>query len=103
MKKLIKKYKNRRLYDTDISQYITVDDLRSYVIKKIDFSVEDAASGKDLTNATLLQILVETNSGMTEFFSDEMLRQFIVLAHHPLNVQMRMMMENMLNMMKMAV
>ncbi|MBA2709053.1 MAG: polyhydroxyalkanoate biosynthesis repressor PhaR [Tatlockia sp.] len=82
---LIKKYKNRRLYDTDTSKYITVEELQRYVIDGRDFRVEDSATGKDITNVTLLQIFVEMESGSTQFFSSEMLRQMIVLAHHPMN------------------
>lgn len=85
MARLIKKYKNRRLYDTQKSQYITVENLQQYVIDRIDFKVEDATSGNDLTNATLLQIFVEMESGTTQFLSAEMLRQLITWAHHPMN------------------
>jgi polyhydroxyalkanoate synthesis repressor PhaR len=85
MTRLIKKYKNRRLYDTEKSQYIRVEELQRYVIEGIPFRVEDLTSGKDISNATLLQIFVEMESGSTQFLSSEMLRQLIILAHHPLN------------------
>lgn len=85
MARLIKKYKNRRLYDTETSQYITVEDLQRYVLEGLPFRVEDSTSEKDITNAALLQIIVEMESGSTQFLSAEMLRQLIVLAHHPLN------------------
>jgi polyhydroxyalkanoate synthesis repressor PhaR len=85
MTRLIKKYKNRRLYDTEKSQYITVEELQHYVIEGITFCVEDSTNGQDLTNATLLQIFVEMESGSTQFLSSEMLRQLITLAHHPMN------------------
>lgn len=85
MTRLIKKYKNRRLYDTEKSQYITVEELQNYVIKGIVFRVEDSVDGKDLTNTTLLQIFVEMENGATQFLSSEMLRQLITLAHHPMN------------------
>ena len=58
MTRLIKKYKNRRLYDTEKSQYITVEELQRYVIDNIPVRVEDSASKEDITNATLLQIFV---------------------------------------------
>ncbi|MBA3537113.1 MAG: polyhydroxyalkanoate biosynthesis repressor PhaR [Tatlockia sp.] len=85
MSRLIKKYKNRRLYDTEKSQYITVEELQRYVIEGIEFHVQDSTKGKDITNATLLQIFVEMESGTTQFLSSDMLRQLITLAHHPLN------------------
>jgi polyhydroxyalkanoate synthesis repressor PhaR len=85
MSRLIKKYKNRRLYDTEKSQYITVEELQRYVIEGIDFRVEDSTKGNDITNATLLQIFVEMESGTTQFLSSDMLRQLITLAHHPMN------------------
>ncbi|MFA5960209.1 MAG: polyhydroxyalkanoate synthesis regulator DNA-binding domain-containing protein [Tatlockia sp.] len=85
MTRLIKKYKNRRLYDTEKSQYITFEELQHYVIEGIAFRVEDSTSGKDITNATLLQIFVEMESGSTQFLSSEMLRHLIVLAHHPMS------------------
>ncbi|CDZ75860.1 polyhydroxyalkanoate synthesis repressor PhaR [Legionella massiliensis] len=85
MIRLIKKYKNRRLYDTESSEYITVEDLQRYVLEGVPFRVEDSTSEKDITNATLLQIFVEMESGTTRFLSSEMLRQLIILAHHPMN------------------
>lgn len=85
MARLIKKYKNRRLYDTEKSQYITVEELQHYVIEGLAFRVEDSTSGKDITNATLLQIFVEMESGTSQFLSAEMLRQLIILAHHPMS------------------
>lgn len=87
--RLIKKYKNRRLYDTEKSQYITVEDLQAYVFDGLPFRVEDAASGKDLTAATLLQIFVEMESGATQFLSSDVLRQLILLAHHPMNKSLK--------------
>lgn len=85
MTRLIKKYKNRRLYDTEISQYINVEDLQKYVLEGLDFRVEDSASKEDITNATLLQIFVEMEEGPTKFLSPEMLRQLICLSHHPMS------------------
>lgn len=81
----IKKYKNRRLYDLEISQFITIDDLQRYVINGVLFHVLDASSEKDITNATLLQIFVEMEANSTQFLSSDMLRQLIVMVHHPFN------------------
>lgn len=60
MVKLIKKYTNRRLYDTDDSRYITLDELAEIVRKGHDVKVIDAQSDQDLTQATLAQIVVES-------------------------------------------
>lgn len=93
MIKLIKKYKNRRLYDTQISQYITLEDLQRYVLEGVNFRIEDSSSGKNLTNNTLLQILIEMENGATQFFSPEVLRQLISMAHHPMSQSLQLMLE----------
>jgi polyhydroxyalkanoate synthesis repressor PhaR len=93
MTRLIKKYKNRRLYDTQISQYITVDELQRYVIEGIDFRVEDSKTNADLTAATLLQIVVEMESGASKFLTAEVLKQLIIVAHHPMNQSFKGMLE----------
>lgn len=95
MSRLIKKYKNRRLYDTEISQYITVEQLQRYVVEGIAFSVEDSQTDKDITNSILLQILVEMESGPSQFLSSDLLRQIISLANHPMHVSFKGMMEQM--------
>ena len=89
MTRLIKKYKNRRLYDTETSQYITFDDLQRYVIDGMSFRVEDSTTKEDITTSTLLQIFVEMEAGPTKFLSPEMLRQLICLAHHPMNQSLK--------------
>ncbi len=61
--RIIKKYGNRRLYDTEESRYITQDELATSVRKGIDVIVVDAKSGDDLTQLTLTQILLESRSG----------------------------------------
>jgi polyhydroxyalkanoate synthesis repressor PhaR len=95
MVRLIKKYKNRRLYDTEISQYITVETLQKYVVEGLEFKVEDAESGKDITNSILLQIIVEMENGSTQFLSPMILRQIICLANHPMHQSLKAMMEKM--------
>jgi len=94
MKTLIKKYKNRRLYDTEKSQYITVETLKEYVLHNKAFYVQDAATGKDLTNITLIQILLEMENGSMCFLSAEVLKQLIRLAHQPIQQSMNIMLEN---------
>lgn len=95
MVRLIKKYKNRRLYDTEISQYITVEQLQKYVVDGLEFKVEEAETGKDITNSILLQIIVEMENGSTQFLSPMMLRQIISLANHPMHQSFKSMMEKM--------
>ena len=58
-KRVIKKYPNRRLYDTEISSYITLEEVRQLVLDGEAFEVRDARSGKDLTRSVLLQIIAE--------------------------------------------
>ncbi len=57
--RIIKKYPNRRLYDTEISSYITIEDVRQLILDGEDFEVRDAKSGDDLTRSVLLQIIAE--------------------------------------------
>jgi polyhydroxyalkanoate synthesis repressor PhaR len=98
--RLIKKYKNRRLYDTETSQYITIDDLQRYIIEGLPFRVEDSSTGCDLTTATLLQIVVEMEAGPAQFLSPQVLRQMIVLAHHPLSQFFKTMLQQMMTTME---
>ncbi|MBL7480772.1 polyhydroxyalkanoate synthesis regulator DNA-binding domain-containing protein [Legionella bononiensis] len=95
MTRLIKKYKNRRLYDTETSQYITLEQLQRYVVDGVAFRIEDSETGKDLTNSVLLQIIVDMEAGPTQFLSPEILRQIISLANHPMHVSLKGMMEQM--------
>ena len=73
----IKKYPNRRLYDTANSGYITLADVKQMVLEQIDFQVIDAKSGDDLTRPILLQIILDEESGGLPMFSSEMLTQMI--------------------------
>jgi len=57
--RVIKKYPNRRLYDTEVSSYITIEDVRHLIVDGEDFEVRDARSGEDLTRQVLLQIIAE--------------------------------------------
>ena len=93
--RLIKKYKNRRLYDTETSQYITLEQLQRYVVDEVAFKIEDSETNKDLTNTVLLQIIVEMEAGPTQFLSPEILRQIITLANHPMHSSLKSMMEQM--------
>src|SRR5215218_10083036 len=73
----IKKYPNRRLYDTANSGYITLADVKQMVLEGIEFHVVDAKSGDDLTRAILLQIILDEEAGGLPMFSSEMLAQMI--------------------------
>ena len=57
--RVIKKYPNRRLYDTEISSYITLEDVRKLVLEQVPFCVRDAKSNDDITRSILLQIILE--------------------------------------------
>src|SRR5579883_2015152 len=57
--RIIKKYPNRRLYDTEISSYITLEEVRQLVLDGEEFEVRDAKTGEDLTRSVLLQIILE--------------------------------------------
>ncbi len=67
--RLIKKYPNRRLYDTKTSAYITLGDVKELVLKFEVFKVVDAKSGDDLTRSILLQIILEEETGGVPMFS----------------------------------
>ena len=75
--RLIKKYPNRRLYDTKTSTYITLADVKELVLKQEGFQVIDAKSNEDLTRTILLQIILEEEAGGAPMFSSDMLTQFI--------------------------
>jgi polyhydroxyalkanoate synthesis repressor PhaR len=75
--RVIKKYPNRRLYDTEISSYITIEDVRQLIVDGEDFEVRDAKSGDDLTRQVLLQIIAEQEQDGDPVLSTQMLSQII--------------------------
>jgi len=75
--RLIKKYPNRRLYDTQTSTYITLADVKQLVLDQEEFQVIDAKSGDDLSRQILLQIILEEESGGVPMFTAQMLAQII--------------------------
>jgi len=75
--RVIKKYPNRRLYDTAISSYITLADVKRLVLDGVDFEVIDAKTKADLTRSILLQIISEEEEGGEPIFSSELLAQII--------------------------
>lgn len=74
---IIKKYANRRLYNTDTSTYVTLEDLAEMVRGERDFVVYDAKTGEDLTHSVLTQIIVEQESRGTNLLPIGFLRQLI--------------------------
>ncbi|MFT4248601.1 MAG: polyhydroxyalkanoate synthesis repressor PhaR [Pseudomonas sp.] len=75
--RIIKKYPNRRLYDTEISSYITIEDVRQLIIDGEEFEVRDAKSGEDLTRTVLLQIIAGQESDGEPMLSTQLLSQII--------------------------
>jgi polyhydroxyalkanoate synthesis repressor PhaR len=75
--RIIKKYPNRRLYDTEVSKYITLADVRALVMTGADFRVLDTSNDEDITRSILLQIMLEEESGGKPLFTAEMLAQII--------------------------
>ncbi len=91
--RVLKKYPNRRLYDTQTSSYITLADVKQMVLRGEDFEVRDAKSSEDLTRSILLQIILEEESGGVPMFSTETLSQIIRFYGHALQGVMGTMIE----------
>lgn len=75
--RIIKKYPNRRLYDTELSRYVTLAEIRGLVMEGVDFQVVDTNSKEDLTRSILLQIMLEEETGGEPMFTAQTLRQII--------------------------
>ena len=75
--RIIKKYPNRRLYDTEVSKYITLADVRALVMKGTEFRVLDTSNDEDITRSILLQIMLEEESEGAPLFTANMLAQII--------------------------
>jgi polyhydroxyalkanoate synthesis repressor PhaR len=75
--RIIKKYPNRRLYDTEDSKYITLEDVKRLVLAGVDFCVKDVKTDEDLTRNILLQIISEQEHGGEPFFTTDLLTQII--------------------------
>jgi polyhydroxyalkanoate synthesis repressor PhaR len=75
--RIIKKYPNRRLYDTAISSYITLDDVKRLVLDRTQFCVVDARSNGDITRSILLQIISEQEEQGSPIFTTELLAHII--------------------------
>ena len=75
--RIIKKYPNRRLYDTETSSYITLADVKKLVLEQVDFKIEDAKTRENLTRSILLQIILEEETAGAPIFSSDVLSQII--------------------------
>jgi polyhydroxyalkanoate synthesis repressor PhaR len=75
--RVIKKYPNRRLYDTAESRYITLAEIRQLVLERIDFVVVDKKSGQDITRTILLQVIAEQEQHADPVMSRDFLAQVI--------------------------
>ena len=80
--RVIKKYPNRRLYDTDTSTYITLAEVRQLVMDNERVVVRDAKTGDDLTRSILLQIILEEEAGGAPMFSEAVLANIIRFYGH---------------------
>lgn len=86
--RIVKKYPNRRLYDTSASQYITLEDLRALVLSGEPLQVQDSRTQKDLTRQVLLQIIAEQEDKGAPIFSSEFLARVIRFYGDPMQGMM---------------
>jgi polyhydroxyalkanoate synthesis repressor PhaR len=86
--RVLKKYPNRRLYDTRTSSYITLADVKQMVLGAEAFEVRDAKTGEDRTRSILLQIILEEESGGVPMFSTDMLANIIRFYGHAMQGMM---------------
>ena len=80
--RVLKKYPNRRLYDTATSSYITLAQVKELVMQAEPFVVRDAKTGEDLTRSILLQIILEEEAGGSPIFTEAVLRNIIRFYGH---------------------
>jgi polyhydroxyalkanoate synthesis repressor PhaR len=80
--RLIKKYPNRRLYDTKTSAYITLSDVKDLVLSRENFNVLDAKTSEDITRSILLQIILEEEAAGVPLFTTDLLAQMIRFYGH---------------------
>lgn len=86
--RVIKKYPNRRLYDTDTSTYITLAEIKQLVMDSEAFSVVDAKSGEDITRSILLQIILEEEANGSPMFTTPVLSHIIRFYGHAMQGMM---------------
>ena len=86
--RVLKKYPNRRLYDTRTSSYITLTDVKQMVLEAETFEVRDAKTGEEITRSILLQIILEEETGGMPMFTTQMLAQVIRFYGHAMQGMM---------------
>lgn len=86
--RIIKKYPNRRLYDTQTSSYVTLTEIKQLVMEGQAFVVRDAKSGEDLTRSLLLQIILEEESAGAPMFTEAVLANIIRFYGHAMQGHM---------------
>ncbi len=86
--RVLKKYPNRRLYDTRTSSYITLTDVKQMVLEAETFEVRDAKTGDEITRSILLQIILEEETGGMPMFTTQMLAQVIRFYGHAMQGMM---------------
>jgi polyhydroxyalkanoate synthesis repressor PhaR len=86
--RVIKKYPNRRLYDTTTSSYVTLSEIKQLVMQAQSFVVRDAKSGEDLTRSLLLQIILEEESAGAPMFTEAVLANIIRFYGHAMQGHM---------------
>jgi len=91
--RVIKKYPNRRLYDTATSSYITLADVKKLVLENVEFKVVDAKTSEDLTRSILLQIILEEEGAGAPMFSSDMLSHIIRFYGNAMQGMMRTFLE----------
>jgi polyhydroxyalkanoate synthesis repressor PhaR len=87
--RVIKKYPNRRLYDTEISRYITLEEVRQLVLQNVRFRVEDKRTRDDITRSILLQVIAEQEEGGDPIFTTELLTFIIRFYGDPMQTSIR--------------
>ena len=76
-RRLIKKYPNRRLYDTAESKYVALDDIKRLVLNDVPLNVVDARTGEDITRSILLQVIVEQEARGQPILTTELMEKII--------------------------
>ncbi len=80
----LKKHANRRIYDTSLKKYVSLEEIRDLINSGIDVKIEDSGSGDDITRPVLLQIMAECEQGHRPMLSPEMLMALIRHYGHPM-------------------
>jgi len=84
MARIIRKYANRRLYDTESSCYITLDDLKELIVSGISIEVQEAKTRKDISREVLLQLVAEQESLGRPILNEAILTSLIRFYDHPM-------------------